>query len=113
MMVAQRLDGKECAADLEVDLLARISSCPVRPHLAVIIVGDDAASKVYVANKIKTCERLGITSTHISLSTDSAEEELRKIIFELNHDESLLLCGIFHEEIAIFDLKTNRSLFEI
>ena len=89
MMVAQRLDGKECAADLEVDLLARISSCSVKPHLAVIIVGDDAASKVYVSNKIKTCERLGITSTHISLSTDSTEEELRKIIMELNHDESV------------------------
>jgi len=88
-MVAQRLDGKECAADLEVDLLARISACSVIPHLTVIIVGDDAASQVYVANKIKTCQRLGITSTHIALASDSSEEELRQIITELNHDESV------------------------
>lgn len=89
MMVAQRLDGKECAAALEVDLLARISACSVTPHLAVIIVGEDAASQVYVANKIKTCQRLGILSTHISLARDSSEDELRKIITELNHDDSI------------------------
>ena len=88
-MVAQRLDGKTCAADLEADLLARISACSVTPHLAVIIVGDDAASQVYVANKIKTCQRLGITSTHIPLSADSSEEELRQIITGLNLDESV------------------------
>jgi methylenetetrahydrofolate dehydrogenase (NADP+)/methenyltetrahydrofolate cyclohydrolase len=89
MMVAQPLDGKACAADLEADLLARISACSVIPHLTVIIVGDDAASQVYVANKIKTCQRLGITSTHIALASDSSEEELRQIITELNHDESV------------------------
>jgi len=88
-MVAQRLDGKACAADLEADLLARISACSVTPHLAVIIVGDDAASQVYVANKVKTCQRLGIASTHISLSSDTSEEELRKIITELNDDKSV------------------------
>lgn len=88
-MVAQPLDGKACAADLEADLLARISACSVIPHLTVIIVGDDAASQVYVANKIKTCQRLGITSTHIALASDSSEEELRQIITELNHDESV------------------------
>ncbi len=88
-MVAQRLDGKECASDLEVHLLARISACSVTPHLAVIIVGEDAASQVYVANKIKTCQHLGITSTHISLAKDSTEEELRKTITELNQDQTV------------------------
>ena len=58
-MSAARLDGKACAADLEKRLKQRIANCSVQPHLAVIIVGDDPASHVYVNNKIRSCERLG------------------------------------------------------
>ena len=59
-MPATRLDGKSCAADLENRLKQRISECGIQPHLAVVIVGDDPASHVYVRNKILSCERLGI-----------------------------------------------------
>ena len=64
-MTAVMLDGKTCAADLEENLKSRIKACDVIPHLAVIIVGDDPASHVYVRNKIRSCERLSIKSTHL------------------------------------------------
>ena len=88
-MTATRLDGKACAADLEERLKDRISKCKVQPHLAVIIVGEDPASLVYVKNKIKSCERLGIKSTHIKLSSETTEEEVVNTILSLNQDNSL------------------------
>ena len=72
-MSAARLDGKACAADLEERLKQRIATCSVQPHLAVVIVGNDPASHVYVNNKIRSCERLGIRSTHVELPEDTDE----------------------------------------
>ena len=88
-MPATRLDGKSCAADLENRLKQRISECGIQPHLAVVIVGDDPASHVYVRNKILSCERLGIKSTHIELPAETSEEEVARTILSLNNDESL------------------------
>ncbi len=88
-MGAARLDGRACAAALEEELLKRISACAVTPHLAVVIVGDDPASHVYVNNKVKTCNRLGIKSTHIELSAETSEEELRETIQNLNSQDDL------------------------
>ena len=59
-MTATRLDGKACATALEEHLKERISKCETQPHLAVIIVGDDPASHVYVRNKIKCFVRIKI-----------------------------------------------------
>ena len=86
-MAAQRLDGKACAAEVETNLVERIDAVKkqgIEPHLAVIIVGDDPASHVYVNSKIKTCERLGIRSTHIALAADVTEAVLREHIHTLN-----------------------------
>ncbi len=88
-MTATRLDGKACAADLEGRLIQRIVKCKVQPHLAVVIVGDDPASHIYVRNKIKSCERLGIKSTHIELSAETSQEEVADRIHSLNADDSL------------------------
>ena len=88
-MTAVRLDGKACAADLEERLKKRILNCKVQPHLAVIIVGDDPASHVYVRNKIKSCERLGIKSTHIELPSETSQEEVANEIKKLNEDKTL------------------------
>ena len=88
-MVATRLDGKACAADLEEKLKQRIANCNVQPHLAVVIVGNDPASHVYVRNKIRSCERLGIKSTHVEFPDDVSEEEVIKAILTLNEDDSL------------------------
>ena len=89
-MVASLLDGKSCSAAVEAALVDRIKNCKdagVKPHLAVVIVGDDPASHVYVGAKIRACHRLGIKSTHIELPEDTIEVELRKVISDLNNDE--------------------------
>ena len=91
-MVAQRLDGKACAASVEEELHERIAACisaGVQPHLAVVIVGDDPASHVYVNSKVKACERLGIKSTHIELPSSASEDEVRVVIQRLNGDADL------------------------
>ncbi len=88
-MTAVRLDGKACAADLEEQLKLRIAACPVQPHLAVIIVGDDPASHVYVNNKIRSCERLGIRSTHIELPEDTDESLVAEHIRTMNQQADL------------------------
>ena len=88
-MSAVRLDGKACAADLEERLKQRIAACPVQPHLAVIIVGNDPASHVYVNNKIRSCERLGIRSTHIELPEDTEEFVVADYIRSMNEQEDL------------------------
>ena len=91
-MSAQRLDGKACAAAVEEELHGRIKSLQVHglePHLAVIIVGNDPASHVYVNSKVRTCKRLGIRSTHLELPEDTSEETLREHILEMNSREDL------------------------
>jgi len=91
-MVAKLLDGKACAENVEVNLKERISSLKskgVNPHLVVIIVGDDPASKIYVGAKERACERLGIVSTRHSLSANTSEAELRDLLSKLNADDSV------------------------
>ena len=91
-MVAKILDGKACAAAVEESLKERISKCRVAgitPHIAVIIVGDDPASHVYVGAKIRACDRLGIKSTHIEMPESLKETELIEVIRELNNDNSV------------------------
>tara|TARA_B100000242_G_scaffold103575_2_gene71488 strand:- start:149 stop:1021 length:873 start_codon:yes stop_codon:yes gene_type:complete len=88
-MTAVMLDGKTCAADLEENLKSRIKACDVIPHLAVIIVGDDPASHVYVRNKIRSCERLSIKSTHLEFPENTPQIDIEKTIQQLNDDDSL------------------------
>ena len=83
------LYGKEFAARIKASaehgaILLREHG--VHPRLAVIIVGNDPASEVYVRNKQKTCEELGILSDHIALPTETTREELLACIDELNAD---------------------------
>ena len=91
-MAAQRLDGRACANEVEHELGSRIAALKeggITPHLAVIIVGNDPASHVYVKSKVKTCERLGIKSTHLELEASTDEETLRNHILAMNQQEDL------------------------
>ena len=89
MMTAQILDGRACASQIEKEIIAEISKISRPPHLVVVIVGDDPASKVYVGNKIKTCKRLGIRSTLIEKKVDISESILVSLIQELNDDDDV------------------------
>ena len=77
----------------EVAELAK--SCSV-PALAVIIVGDDPASKVYVGNKKKACEMTGMRSVEYALPAETTEEELLELIGKLNNDKEIngILCQL-------------------
>lgn len=91
-MVASVLDGRACADAVEEALKPRIKNCTkngVVPHLAVIIVGDDPASHVYVNAKIRACNRLGIKSSHIKLPSSIQESVLIEQIRQLNDDSTI------------------------
>ena len=87
--MATLIDGKKVAADLLARVAAEVEALKrkgVAPCLAVVIAGDDPASRVYVRNKEADCEKVGILSREIALPQDTAEEELLGIIDGLNAD---------------------------
>lgn len=68
----------------------------IRPKLVVIIVGDDQASRTYVNNKKKACERVGFDSVEYALPESTTQEELLELIKKLNNDKSVngILCQL-------------------
>ena len=61
----------------------------IKPCLAVVIVGEDPASKVYVAGKIRDCEEIGIESKHFELAENTTQDELISLVEKLNEDKSV------------------------
>ena len=66
------LDGKKVANEILEDIKIKVEKLDKKPHLAVIFVGDDVASKIYVKNKKKTALKLGLKSTVIELPEDTS-----------------------------------------
>jgi methylenetetrahydrofolate dehydrogenase (NADP+)/methenyltetrahydrofolate cyclohydrolase len=88
-MAAQLIDGKKVAADIKEKLKGEIDALKskgVEPGLAVVLIGENPASKKYVSNKEKTCEALGIKSLGHKLPESTTQEELLKLIDDLNVD---------------------------
>ena len=88
-MTARIIDGRRLAASMRVALgerVQRLREDGVHPSLAVILIGDDPASKVYVRNKIKACEAVGIRSITHALTDATSEQELINLIIALNAD---------------------------
>ncbi|WP_413577035.1 bifunctional methylenetetrahydrofolate dehydrogenase/methenyltetrahydrofolate cyclohydrolase FolD [Bdellovibrio sp. HCB290] len=87
------LDGKEVSKQIRASLVPRIESFKSKngraPHLAVIIVGEDPASQIYVRNKKKSCESVGMTSTIHALRADITQNELTEMIVTLNNDQDV------------------------
>jgi methylenetetrahydrofolate dehydrogenase (NADP+) / methenyltetrahydrofolate cyclohydrolase len=89
----QIIDGKAYASSLNqtlaktVDVLAEKSG--KKPCLAVVLVGDNPASHVYVSHKIKACQSVGVESIFIQLETDIAQEALLKQIQQLNQNQNV------------------------
>lgn len=91
-MSAKILDGKALAAEIREGLRQEVLTLKETgraPGLAVVIVGDDPASRRYVNNKKKACEYIGITSYEYALSGDTTQEELLKLVHKLNADDSV------------------------
>ena len=91
-MKAQLIDGKLISAEIKAEAAveaAALKEQGIEPCLAVVLVGDNSASKVYVSNKQKACEAVGIKSVSYVLPGETTEEELLKLIDELNKDASV------------------------
>jgi len=92
-MSATVINGKELAKKLRADIRERVNQfieeTKVVPHLVVILVGDNPASVSYVTGKQKACEETNMKSTLIKLPVETTEEELIKIINDLNADKSV------------------------
>ena len=91
-MTAQILDGKALAARITEELKPRaekLAQSGRKPGLAVILVGEDPASQVYVRNKIRACERVGIESLEFRLPASTSQDELLAKISQLNADDAV------------------------
>ena len=85
----QIIDGKKIAEELKSAIAREVSGLNSKPGLAVILVGDNAASKVYVNNKEKGCQEVGFNSVKINRDENTSEKELLQLIQDLNNDETI------------------------
>lgn len=88
-MAAQIIDGKAVSAAVKEQVRQEIERDGLEIGLAVVIVGDDPASRVYVNNKKKACELCGIKSFEYALPDDTTEEELLELVDSLNENRSI------------------------
>ena len=91
-MTAKIIDGKQVAADMRAELkvkVAKLKDKGVTPGLAVVLVGEDPASKSYVTAKERACEEIGIYSDDNRLPAETTEEDLLALIDKLNKDPKI------------------------
>ena len=83
------LDGKSLAKEIRNNLKKKVKAENLRPNLAVILCGDDEASKVYVRIKSRACEEVGIEFAEYHLSSKTSQKELMELISKLNNDKNV------------------------
>lgn len=98
-MKAQLIDGKAIAAAVRADLAAEVEELKATgtlPGLAVILVGEDPASQVYVRNKTRACAEVGIHAEEFRLPADTTEQQLLALVAELNARADIdgILCQL-------------------
>ena len=84
------IDGKKISQEIKDEVkekVEQLSKKGIQPCLAVILVGDDPASQVYVRNKKRACEYCGIKSLNYELPEETTEEELLALVDELNNSK--------------------------
>tara|TARA_R110002096_G_scaffold154_26_gene980 strand:- start:255 stop:1151 length:897 start_codon:yes stop_codon:yes gene_type:complete len=93
MTAAKRIDGKAKAAELAASITQETATLlnkhKIKPGLAVVIVGEDPASQVYVRNKKKTAESCGFHSVQHTLAADTAQADVLRLIGDLNGDNAI------------------------
>jgi len=91
--MAQILDGKQLAQTMQAEMAAKVAQFSAKhgfkPGLAAVLVGDDPASQVYVRNKRKACEQVGMTSWLHALPATTTQAELLQVIAQLNADKQV------------------------
>ncbi|MDE1883355.1 MAG: bifunctional methylenetetrahydrofolate dehydrogenase/methenyltetrahydrofolate cyclohydrolase FolD [Rhodospirillales bacterium] len=87
--LAEIIDGKAFAASLRTAIAAEVAALPYRPGLAVVLVGDDPASRVYVANKAKQTVEAGMASFEHKLPADTLQTDLLALVRQLNADPAV------------------------
>lgn len=113
-MSARLLDGSALARVIRAEVAAEVREASVDggpPGLAVVLVGDNPASKAYVGAKEKACHEAGMRSVKITLSADTAETELLGIIDQLNHDAGI--HGILVQLPLPRHINTERVLLRV
>ena len=118
--MAKIIDGKVISAAVKqriADEVATLKETKGVPGLAVIIVGEDPASKVYVANKKKACEQIGMLSEEYALPEATTNEELLALINELNNKKEIngILCQLplpkhLDEELVINSILPEKDV---
>lgn len=88
-----KIDGKQLALDIQAELKEQVEGWTKEgkraPHLVAVLVGENPASASYVRNKMRACERTGIKSTLLKREASISQEELLKVIQDLNQDEGV------------------------
>lgn len=83
------IDGKKIALEIQEELQKEIVSLGFKPGLAIILIGNNAASEIYVRNKIKACEKIGIKGVVYRFDEDSRETDIINTIIKLNQDKNI------------------------
>ncbi len=114
------IDGKVISAHIKQQVKTQVDSLKakgVEPCLAVIIVGDDFASRTYVNNKKRTCEEVGIKSLEFALPAETTQEELLELVEKLNADDSVngILCQLpipkhIDEKVILNAIKPEKDV---
>ena len=84
-----KLDGKKISEKILEEVKSNVEKLKIKPHLVVILVGEDPASKIYVKNKQKAADKVGIESTVLELPSTITEEELLSHIYKYNNDSKI------------------------
>jgi methylenetetrahydrofolate dehydrogenase (NADP+)/methenyltetrahydrofolate cyclohydrolase len=116
----QILDGKKVSQRVKNELkdkVAKLKNNGINPGLAVIIVGNDSASRVYVNNKKKACEYIGIRSEEYALPQETTEEELLALVDKLNKKDDIhgILCQLplpkhINEEKILYAIDPRKDV---
>ncbi len=108
------IDGKELAKKIRTNLkieCEELKQKNIKTKLAVIMIGDNPASKIYIKNKSKACEEIGIEYTEFLLDKKTTQEELIKLIKELNRDKTI--NGILLQSPIPSELDINEAFITI
>lgn len=120
--MAELLEGKRFAEQIRAEVqreVAVLKSRGIEPGLAVVLVGEDPASRVYVNNKHKACDETGVCSTVIRLPENTERAELLKVIAELNGDDNIhgilvqlpLPAGLkAHEKEILYAIRPDKDV---